>query len=349
MADLGTGTDSLNFALSSAGVTVDLTAQTASGGFTQLLGIENVTGTAQADNLTGVAGVTNTLTGGSGDDTFTVHDTTDVVSELNGLVGGTDTVQSLAANYTITDVDVENLTLLGTGNINGTGNGANNVITGNDGDNSLNGSGGADTLIGGGGTDTINGGTGGDILIGGGGIDTIDTGNVNDNVADLIRFFAADEFGDIISNFDANGTAAQVDRLEFGGALNIAFDDGADNNAFLFSSGNGGAGTVTVTVGQNDGDAEALMLSGTAGEGVTTPMLGNAGAVATAFNTEFNITAADGEDALLVVNDTSGNSAAVWQWVQAVGGGTEIDANELTLIATITANATVGTSSFNLV
>ena len=39
-----------------------------------------------------------------------------------------------------------------------------------------------------------------------------------------------------------------------------------------------------------------------AGEGVTTANLGNAGLVATAFNAEFGITAANGEDALPGIN-----------------------------------------------
>ena len=46
----------------------------------------------------------------------------------------------------------------GAGNINGTGNDSNNVITGNSGNNVLSGSGGNDTLIGGLGNDTLNGG-----------------------------------------------------------------------------------------------------------------------------------------------------------------------------------------------
>ena len=55
-------------------------------------------------------------------------------------------MQSSATSYTITDADVENLTLLGTANINGTGNGSANVITGNAGNNVLNGAGGVDTV-----------------------------------------------------------------------------------------------------------------------------------------------------------------------------------------------------------
>ena len=81
------------------------------------------------------------------------------------------------------------------------------------------------------------------------------------------------------------------------------------------ASGNGGAGTVNVTVGQGNGDIEALVLDRRGGEGVTTANLGNAAAVSAAFNTEFAITAANGEDALLVINDTNGNSFSLWQWV----------------------------------
>ena len=80
---------------------------------------------------------------------------------------------------------------------------------------------------------------------------------------------------------------------------------------------------------------------------MTTANLGNAAAVATAFNNEFNITAATGQDALLVINDTNGNNFALWQWVQAGGG--ETAAGELTLIGTFTANATVTTGNFDFV
>ena len=57
-------------------------------------------------------------------------------------------------SYVLPD-GVENLTLTGGGNINGTGNGASNFIVGNDGNNTLAGLGGADTLTGGLGADTF--------------------------------------------------------------------------------------------------------------------------------------------------------------------------------------------------
>ncbi len=551
-ADLSGGTgDFLDYNGTAAAVTVDLGAGTASG-FSSISNIENVRGGDGNDILISAAGVNNALTGNDGNDTFTVHDAGDTVSELNGAGGGVDTVLA-GFTYTINDTDVENLTLTGTANINGTGNTSANVLTGNSGNNTLNGSGGTDTavlagavgtltfglsgttltvasaadgtdtlqsietlriggvnyglvagtnaannnlngvngaagsqivlgfdgidsinggtgndiifagagndiinyaigggvdiidggantdtlnitdgganntldvlyngtaissveggaitsietinvnmggasdtisfagstsgvtvnlaaaagtsgitsllsvlnavgtaqadtltggtgantLTGGGGVDTINGGAGGDILIGGDGADVINTGAADDNVLDVIRFSATSEFGDTVSNFDANGTA---DRVEFGGALNTAYDDGNSDDNFSFSSGNGSAGTVTVTVGQANANAEALLLTGVGGEGVTNANLTNAASVSAAFNAEFNITASNGEDALLVINDTDGNSFAVYQWIQAGGG--ETSAAELTLIGTFAANAQITTASFDFV
>ncbi len=175
----------------------------------------------------------------------------------------------------------------------------------------------------------------------------MNSGAANDNVQDIFRFSATSEFGDTVVNFDANGADGVDDRVEFSGALNAAWDDGNNNDNFLFASGNNGAGTVNATIGQGNGDIEALLLSGVGGEGVATANLGNAGLVSAAVNAEFVITAANGEDALLVVNDTNGNSFSLWQWNQAGGG--ETAAAELSLIGIFTANAAVTTGNFDFI
>jgi Ca2+-binding RTX toxin-like protein len=108
-----------------------------------------LTGNAAANVLDGKAGA-DTLRGGPGNDTYVVDNAADALFENAGE--GTDTVQAsiawtLAANF-------ENLTLTGTAAINGTGNGAANVLQGNGGANVLDGGAGNDTLRGGAGNDT---------------------------------------------------------------------------------------------------------------------------------------------------------------------------------------------------
>jgi Ca2+-binding RTX toxin-like protein len=116
-----------------------------------------ITGNSGNNILNGATGI-DTLIGGLGNDTYQIDTTTDTITENANQ--GTDTVQS-SVTYTLGN-NLENLTLTGTTNINGTGNTLNNVITGNSGNNILNGSDGNDTLIGGTGNDTITGGAGSD-------------------------------------------------------------------------------------------------------------------------------------------------------------------------------------------
>ena len=107
-----------------------------------------ITGNGAANILYGGTG-SDTLIGGAGNDTY-VTSGSDVITE--NANGGVDTIES-SATYTLGG-NVENLTLIGTTSLDGTGNTLNNVMTGNSGNNVLSGGTGADTLVGGAGNDT---------------------------------------------------------------------------------------------------------------------------------------------------------------------------------------------------
>ncbi len=110
------------------------------------------------DTLNGGAGADN-LRGGAGSDVYVVESAGDIVNESLSGSNGVDTVQSSIsfslANSAHVFGALENLTLLGSNNINAVGNAASNSIRGNNGDNVLNGYGGRDMLTGGAGNDTF--------------------------------------------------------------------------------------------------------------------------------------------------------------------------------------------------
>ncbi|MBD0413673.1 S8 family serine peptidase [Oryzicola mucosus] len=120
----------------------------------------NGTGNAQANLIDGTSGNNvldgkagaDKIVGHSGNDTYYVDNAGDNVVEASGE--GNDKIIS-TVSYSLAGRYVETLDLVGTGNINATGNKLNNVLDGNNGNNILNGMAGSDTLLGKGGADTF--------------------------------------------------------------------------------------------------------------------------------------------------------------------------------------------------
>lgn len=136
-----------------------------------------ITGNSGDNVLNGGSGA-DTMTGGAGNDTYYVDNAADLAVEIADA--GIDKVYS-TASYTLGD-NIEDLTLTGIFDQDGTGNALDNVILGNDAINTLDGGDGNDTLTGQAGDDTLNGGTGGDAMDGGYGGDTYVVDNSGDRV-----------------------------------------------------------------------------------------------------------------------------------------------------------------------
>jgi Ca2+-binding RTX toxin-like protein len=164
--------------------------------------------------LDGVSG-RDTMIGGAGDDNYY---TNGLDNMIEGIGQGLDKVFASVSHSLF--VNIENLTLVGTSNLNGTGNALDNVINGNLGKNSLFGGEGDDTLDGGIGSDTLSGGPGEDVFI--------FTTSVGNTVFDAIKDF------NIVD--DSIGLSAAIFTNIGSGAL--------DPNAFR-SNGSGRATDAT--------------------------------------------------------------------------------------------------------
>lgn len=198
------------------------------------------------DTLDGGSG-NDLMVGGQGNDTYLVDATGDLVVEAAG--GGDDLVRS-SINYTLGN-NVERLTLTGSANLNGSGNGLDNTLTGNSGDNRLDGAAGNDVLLGGDGNDVLLGGAGNDRLNGDQGNDTLDGGAGNDTLAggtgdDL---YIVDQAGDTVTEANSAGSdtvhsslnytlGANLENLELTGSANLNGTGNSQDNLLTGNSGN---------------------------------------------------------------------------------------------------------------
>jgi Ca2+-binding RTX toxin-like protein len=224
-------------------------------------------GGAGNDVINGARG-DDLMVGGDGNDSYAVDNTGDIVDETG--TSGTDVINS-SVTIDLTDTghvkgSVENLVLIGNGNVNGSGNALGNVITGNSGNNILNGRDGNDTLDGGAGADTMIGGNGDDVFI-------------VDNAGDKVVESGTDGV-DLVKasvSFDLGNQRQAVGTVENMLLTGVADIDGSGNELDNVITGNAGNNILTGRGGNDtlDGGAGADTMRG--GKGNDTYIVDNTG------------------------------------------------------------------------
>ncbi|WP_255646713.1 hypothetical protein [Inquilinus sp. Marseille-Q2685] len=197
-----------------------------------------IIGNAGNNVLNGGAGY-DTLLGGKGDDDYGVDSIYDRIQELANE--GYDRVR--ASDSFALSANIEELNLIGTDNINGTGNALNNTIIGNVNQNYLNGGAGDDILIGGAGSDVYTVDSAADVVV-----ERFDEGT------DTVRSSVTYTLGANLENLSLRGSS---DINGIGNALNneISGNDGAN----LLDGGGGtdvlsGGGGADIYVVDSVGD-----------------------------------------------------------------------------------------------
>ena len=205
--------------------------------------VNTLTGGVGNDTLNGAAG-NDILSGGLGNDTYVVDSTNDVINEAANE--GVDLAQA-SVTYALS-AEVENLTLIGTSVISGTGNTLDNVLSGNSAANTLTGGAGNDTLNGGAGIDTLLGGAGNDIYVVDSATDilTENLGEGTDTVQSSVTLTLANNLENLSLTGASliNGTGNALDNLLTGNTAANVLTGAAGNDTL-----NGGAGADTLIGG----------------------------------------------------------------------------------------------------
>ena len=344
-AGIDTVQSSITYVLGNEVENLTLTGSAAINGTGNALN-NTLTGNTGNNTLNGGAGA-DAMSGGTGNDTYVVDNVSDTVTE--SASAGTDVVQS-AVTFTL-GMNIENLTLTGTGAINGTGNTLANTLVGNSGTNILSGGTGADTMSGGAGDDTYVVDVTGDVVM-----------ELANEGADTVQSAIAYTLGSNVEHLTLTGTSAingtgnALDNVLTGNSGANVLTGGVGNDTYIVGTGdsiveNAGAGTDTVqssitwTLGAN---LENLTLTGTGtingtGNTLNNILTGNSGVNV--------LTGGAGNDTYVV---GTGDSV-----VENAGAGTDTvqssitwtlgaDLENLTLVGTTTINGT-GNASNNTV
>jgi len=240
-----------------------------------LSGIENLTGSSNADTLTG-DGSANVLSGGGGNDTLAGAAGNDTLSGGAGndvIDGGADT-DLVTFTGNLADYSFANGSLIVTDNVAGrdgtdtltnveriqfADTGVLSLVAGDDNANTLSGSSGNDLMVGLGGDDTLVGSGGNDYMVGGAGSDTADysasSGGVTVDLGLSTAQSGGDAAGDVFSGIENVVGSANADTLTGTSAATVLTGNGGDD---LLSGGagadtlSGGAGNDTIVGAQND-------------------------------------------------------------------------------------------------
>nr|MDH4439016.1 tandem-95 repeat protein [Rhizobium sp.] len=230
-------------------------------------------GLGGADILDGGLGA-DLMQGGDGADTYFVDNVGDVIVEKDNLgAGGYDTVYS-SVSYTLS-AEVEKLVLLGTGNLDATGNASVNTLIGTDGDNILDGKAGADVMTGGKGNDTYVVDHTGDVIneLANEGIDTVVSSlttvlGANLENLTLTGVLARDATGNTVANvLKGNDGANKIhgmdgdDVIEGGLGLDQLYGD-AGNDIFILRKGEFGGDVIEDFAGKGAALGDSILFAG---------------------------------------------------------------------------------------
>jgi len=307
---LGSGTDIVIDTAGRDTITSTITRSLANYATIEDLGLKgtaniNATGNALANVIVGNAG-NNILDGGNdnvvdtlmGDfdglksnDTYVLRDGFDIVIDEGGIDTITSTISRSLASYS----GIENLTLVGNGNVNATGNALANVLTGNSGMNTLNGGAGNDTYMLGSGSDKV--------------VDSAGTDTITSTITRSLSAYATIENLKLLGVSNINATGNTLSNTLAGNSGTNILSGGAGNDVLIGGAGadklDGGTNTDTASykgasagvvanlanASSNTGDAKGdiyVSIENLAGSSHNDTLTGNTGA-----NVLFGTTGAD--------------------------------------------------------